>query len=116
MFAQRQRARVVSAEVICCSLMYQSLKKEYIQPWVAWLLQDKEYLESQLESHLQNNKKNGMSEDASPRVTSLFSSWKKLSKSNVTTAVRGNERSVVAELSVCYYALVCLVEFQDIFF
>ncbi|GJQ13526.1 hypothetical protein GpartN1_g5317.t1 [Galdieria partita] len=102
---QRQFARVVSAEIICCSLMYQSLKKDYIQPWVEWLLQDKKCLEEQLENHLQNKKKSVFSEDASPRVTNLFSSWKKLSRTNITTAVRGDERSVVSELSVCYYAL-----------
>ncbi|EME28818.1 hypothetical protein Gasu2_53140 [Galdieria sulphuraria] len=102
---QRQFARVVSAEIICCSLMYQSLKKDHIQPWIDWLVKDKKCLEEQLEKHLQNKKKNAFSEDASPKVTNLFSSWKKLSRTNISTAVRGDERSIVSELSVCYYAL-----------
>lgn len=114
-FMQRQYARVVSAEVICCSLMYHSLNKDYIQPWIDWLLQDKNCLEKQLEQHLGKNKKSVSSDETSPRLTNLFSSWKGLSRTNVTNAVRGDERSVISELSVCYYALVRVSKIQNNF-
>eukprot|EP00871_Galdieria_phlegrea_P004523 jgi/Galph1/5071/GphlegSOOS_G3755.1 len=103
-FCQRQHAHVAAAELICCSLMYLSLKKEYVDQWIDWLLKDRQSLEQQLES-IQANKKDSVFGTDSSRNNGILQSWKKFSRSSVGSFVRGEERSVMTELSYCYYEL-----------